>query len=72
MTKHRYAVILEQGDDGYIVAHVPGLRGVWSQGQTRQEALSNIREAIELHVESLRANNEPIPQEDDELIEVVA
>lgn len=71
MSKHRYAVILEQGEDGYIVAHVPALLGVWSQGKTRSEALTNIREAIELFVESARANNEPLPSEDDELVEVV-
>ncbi|MBI4674230.1 MAG: type II toxin-antitoxin system HicB family antitoxin [Chloroflexi bacterium] len=72
MTKHRYAVILEQGEDGYIVAHVPALRGVISQGKTRQEALNNIQEAIELHLETLRALNEPIPQEATEFVEVVA
>lgn len=72
MNKLRYAVILEQGEDGYIVAHVPSLKGVWSQGKTRSEALTNIREAIELFIESAHENNEPIPQEDDELVEVAA
>jgi predicted RNase H-like HicB family nuclease len=71
LKKHRYAVILEQGEDGYIVAHVPALPGVWSQGKTRAEAVTNIREAIELYVESARANNEPLPLEDDELVEVM-
>lgn len=72
MNKLRYAVILEQGEDGYIVAQVPSLRGVVSQGKTRAEALVNIREAIELFIESAQAHNEPIPQEDDELVEVAA
>lgn len=40
-------VLLEQGEDGWIVAHVPALRGCVSQGRTRDEALENIREAIE-------------------------
>lgn len=40
-------VLLEQGEDGWIVAHVPALRGCVSQGKTRQEALANIKEAIE-------------------------
>lgn len=71
MDKLKYAVVLEQGEDGYIVAHVPSLRGVISQGKTRQEALDNVREAVELHLEMLRAHNETIPQEDDELIEVM-
>ena len=44
-------VILEQGEDGYIVAHCPSLRSCWSQGRTREEALQNIREAVELYLE---------------------
>lgn len=72
MDKHRYAVILDKGEDGYIVAHVPALRGLWTQGKTRAEALSNVREAIELFIESARENNESLPQEDDELVEVTA
>jgi predicted RNase H-like HicB family nuclease len=44
-------VVLEQGEDGFIVAHCPSLRSCWSQGRTREEALRNIREAIELYLE---------------------
>lgn len=44
-------VVLEQGTDGYFVAHCPSLRSCWSQGVTREEALRNIREAIELYLE---------------------
>ena len=40
-------VLLEQGEDGWVVAHVPALRGCVSQGKTRDEALANIKEAIE-------------------------
>lgn len=39
-------VLLEQGEDGWVVAHVPALRGCVSQGKTRDEALANIKEAI--------------------------
>ena len=66
----RYTVVLESGDDGWITVHCPALPGCWSQGRTRQEALANIREAIELYIESLRADGEPIPSEDAEMIEV--
>jgi predicted RNase H-like HicB family nuclease len=45
-------VIVEQGEDGYFVAHVPALKSCWSQGKTREEALANIREAIGLYLES--------------------
>ena len=45
-------VVLSPGDDGYVVAECPVLPGVISQGRTRGEALANIREAIELALES--------------------
>ena len=44
-------VVLEPGEDGFIVAHCPSLQSCWSQGRTREEALQNIREAIELYLE---------------------
>jgi len=44
-------VVLEPGEDGFIVAHCPSLKSCWSQGRTREEALRNIREAIELYLE---------------------
>ena len=44
-------IVLETGEDGYGVAHVPALKSCWSQGKTREEALQNIREAIDLYLE---------------------
>ncbi len=44
-------ISIEKGEDGYFVASVPSLKGCWSQGKTREEALENIREAIELYLE---------------------
>ncbi len=44
-------VLIEKGEDGYFAASVPSLKGCWSQGKTREEALQNIREAIELYLE---------------------
>ncbi len=44
-------ILVEKGEDGYFVASVPSLKGCWSQGKTRDEALANIREAIELYLE---------------------
>jgi predicted RNase H-like HicB family nuclease len=45
-------VIIEPGEDGYLVAHCPSLKSCWSQGKTREEALKNIREAIDLFLEA--------------------
>jgi len=44
-------VVIESGEDGFFVAHCPSLKSCWSQGKTREEALSNIREAIALYLE---------------------
>jgi predicted RNase H-like HicB family nuclease len=45
-------VIIEPGEDSGYVAHAPALRGCWSQGTTRDEALANIREAVEAWIET--------------------
>ncbi len=56
-------VILKQGENGYVVAQVPVLRGCISQGKTREEALQNIREAAELCLESAQEEGWTIPSE---------
>jgi len=67
----KYRVIIEQDEDGQFVAEVPALPGCISEGKTREEALANIREAIEVYIESLKVHNEPIPPFiDEEIIEV--
>jgi len=45
-------VVLEKGMDGYIVAYCPALKACVTQGQTEEEAIKNIKEAIELYLES--------------------
>lgn len=57
----RYRVIIEQDEDGIFVVTAPNLPGCISQGRTREEALANIKEAIEAFVESLEKHNEPVP-----------
>jgi predicted RNase H-like HicB family nuclease len=59
----RYTVVLEQETDGGYVVSAPALPGCISQGDTRAEALSNIREAIALYLEDCRAAGEPVPTE---------
>jgi predicted RNase H-like HicB family nuclease len=58
----QYTVVIELGEDGYWIAHVPALPGCHSQGKTREEALINIKEAIELYIETCIAYGDPIPQ----------
>jgi predicted RNase H-like HicB family nuclease len=54
-------VILYPGEEGYIVAECPSLPGCISQGQTRTEALENIREAISLSIKTLVEEGEIVP-----------
>ncbi len=44
-------VIVEKGEDGFYVARCPSLKSCWSQGKTVEEALENIKEAINLYLE---------------------
>jgi antitoxin HicB len=57
----RYTVLLEPEEDGGFVVSVPALPGCISQGDTREEALANIREAIALYVEDCRETGDPVP-----------
>ncbi|MDX6383465.1 MAG: hypothetical protein QOK48_1038 [Blastocatellia bacterium] len=69
----KYRVLIEQDEDGVFVAEVPSLPGCISQGQTRAEATTNIKEAIALYLESLAAHDEAVPPPiTEELIEVGA
>lgn len=63
MTKHHYTVVLEREADGGFHAFCPALKGCHSEGDTIDEAVSNVREAIEAYLESLAARGEPIPVE---------
>lgn len=60
-------VVVKKGEDGYFVARCPSLKSCWSQGQTREEALANIREAITLYLEP---NSSDISQGEQEVVEV--
>ena len=60
----KYTVILQRESDGGYVVSVPALPGCVSQGDSLEEALRNIEEAIELYIEDVRAAGEPIPAED--------
>jgi predicted RNase H-like HicB family nuclease len=60
----RFRVILEPNELGGYTAIVPLLPGCISEGDTKEETLANIKEAIELYIESLRVDGEPIPTEE--------
>jgi predicted RNase H-like HicB family nuclease len=56
----RYLVVVEKGDTSFG-AYVPDLPGCVAAGETREEVLSLIREAIEFHIEGLRQEGQPVP-----------
>jgi predicted RNase H-like HicB family nuclease len=56
----RYAVVIEKGADSYG-AYVLDLPGCVAAGDTREEVVALIQEAIELHIESLKEDGQPIP-----------
>lgn len=56
-------VILYPGEDGYWVAECPSLPGCISQGKTKDEAIRNIKEAIEGYIAALEADSLPVPEE---------
>ena len=56
-------VVIYLGEDGYWVAECPSLSGCISQGKTRQEAIANIKEAIEGYIVSLEEDGLPVPEE---------
>ena len=55
-----FKIVLEQDEDGWIVATCPSLPGCVSQGKTEKQALKNMQEAIELHIKSLAEDGLPI------------
>ena len=56
-------VVLYRGQDGYWVVECPSLPGCVSQGKTKAEAITNIREAIEGWIETAQAHGREIPEE---------
>lgn len=67
----KYRIIIEQDEDGVFVAECPSLPGCISQGYTRDEALLNIKDAMEGYLASLAKHGEPIPPSiHEEILEV--
>ncbi len=61
MGAYRFGVVIEKDEDGYF-AFCPELQGCYSQGKSFEEALDNIRDAIQLHVQDRLDSGEEIPQ----------
>jgi predicted RNase H-like HicB family nuclease len=59
----RYTVILEPEEEGGFHIWCPALKGCHSQGDTQEEAVANIQEAIAAYLESLQAEGLPLPDD---------
>jgi len=60
MSEFSLPVVIEADGDGYFVS-CPALQGCYSQGETYEEAIANIKDAIRLHIEDRRADGEELP-----------
>jgi predicted RNase H-like HicB family nuclease len=69
----QYLVVLEEGPESFG-AYVPDLPGCVAAGESREEALTLIREAIEFHIEGLKQDGQPIPppSSSSEVVEIAA
>ena len=59
MGNYRFAIVVEKDKQGYF-AYCPELQGCYTQGETFEEVIENIKDAIKLHVEDRLTNNEPV------------
>lgn len=63
MKRFRYTVIIEKDEEGVFVASCPALPGCHTQGDTYEEALNNLKDAITVNIAARRELGEPIPFE---------
>lgn len=61
MKNYRFSIVIEKDENGYFV-FCPELQGCYTQGDTYEEALENIKDAVKLHLEDRVANQEELPE----------
>ena len=73
MVRYKFTVVVERDEDGIYVASCPVLQGCYTQGRTYDEAMKNIKDAIQLHIAARTDMGEQIPIEQAvEEVEIVA
>ena len=70
--EREFEVVLEPQPEGGFVVSVPDLPGCWTQGETRDEAIANAREAIAAYLETLEELGRPIPRPEREHLTIQA
>ena len=67
-----FDVVLESAEEGGFVVSVPDLPGCWTQGETRDEALANAKEAIAAYLDALNELGRPLPKPQREHVKITA
>ncbi|MBN1455476.1 MAG: type II toxin-antitoxin system HicB family antitoxin [Methanomicrobia archaeon] len=60
MTKQSVIVLIEKDEDGVFIGTVPSLKGCYSYGKTLDELMTNLKEAIEAHLEAFKAEEQEL------------
>ncbi len=63
-----YTVLVYKAEEGGYWAEVPALPGCYSQGETVEETMKNVKEAVEAHIMALKEEEEKVPSEEDFII----
>lgn len=67
----KFKILIKQDEDGIFTSEVPELPGCISQGNSREDAIANIKDAISGYLASLKKHGEPIPFSiDEDIVEV--
>ena len=61
MPTYRFNIVVERDEDGVYIASCPALQGCHSQGDTHEEAVENLKDAIRLHIEARRESASLFP-----------
>jgi predicted RNase H-like HicB family nuclease len=68
MAEYNFQIVVEQDEDGIYVASVPALPGCYTQGNTFEEALTNIKDVIEMVLEEFKEEGKEVPAQYPEVI----
>lgn len=63
MPNRCYQVVIEQDEDGFFVAEVPGIRACYTQGKTFEEVMVNIKDVLEMCLEEMKSRGEEPPEQ---------
>ena len=63
MKHYQFTAIVQRDEEGSYLAICPALQGCYAEGETPEEAMEYLKDAIQLHIEDRRARDEPIYEE---------